>query len=314
MLLANVAAGWLSHASLAATRPDLISLTLEGNPDGWTAVDYTVNCATGLPMVTGGGSAAAPVNSVLPAWDVVCALTAALSLSTAVTRRRMTGEGAEMRFALSDVTFSTVSHLGYIAEAEILGAERPSLGNDLYGAFGRDFPTGDGRRVMLAAITRRPWTSLVTACDLTEPIAAIERAMGLDFTREDDRFEGRDVIAGLVRRWCSQHSFDSVRQAFSAHGVCWGVYQSFAELVRDDPRCSEANPVFERITTHGIGTHLAAGFATRVAGLERGDIVPAPLLGQHTDEILAGVLGLSDREIGSLHDRGVVAAAGRTQT
>jgi 2-methylfumaryl-CoA isomerase len=33
----------------------------------------------------------------------------------------------------------------------------------------------------------------------------------------------------------------------------------------------------------------------------------APQLGQHTDEILAGVLGLSAAEIGDLHDEGVVA-------
>jgi 2-methylfumaryl-CoA isomerase len=34
---------------------------------------------------------------------------------------------------------------------------------------------------------------------------------------------------------------------------------------------------------------------------------PAPLLGQHTDEILSGILGLSGAEIGKLHDAKVVA-------
>ena len=38
--------------------------------------------------------------------------------------------------------------------------------------------------------------------------------------------------------------------------------------------------------------------------------LPAPALGQHTDEILASVLGLPDHEIGRLHDRGVVAGPG----
>jgi len=43
---------------------------------------------------------------------------------------------------------------------------------------------------------------------------------------------------------------------------------------------------------------------------ERGDVRPAPRLGQHTDEVLADVLGMSGTEIGRLHDAGVVA--GRT--
>ena len=37
----------------------------------------------------------------------------------------------------------------------------------------------------------------------------------------------------------------------------------------------------------------------------------APLLGEHTDEILAGVLGLGSHAIGELHDRGVVAGPDR---
>ena len=35
--------------------------------------------------------------------------------------------------------------------------------------------------------------------------------------------------------------------------------------------------------------------------------MPAPVLGEHTDEVLAEVLGLGDGEIGRLYDRGVVA-------
>lgn len=42
-------------------------------------------------------------------------------------------------------------------------------------------------------------------------------------------------------------------------------------------------------------------------GLQSVPVKPAPILGQHTDEILADTLGLSDSEIGKLHDTGVVA-------
>jgi 2-methylfumaryl-CoA isomerase len=63
----------LDYASLKAVRADVIMLRLIGNRDGSAAVDYTVNAASGFPLVTGpqqdnGGRA--PVNNVLPAWDV----------------------------------------------------------------------------------------------------------------------------------------------------------------------------------------------------------------------------------------------------
>jgi 2-methylfumaryl-CoA isomerase len=270
-----------------------------------------VNCAVGYPFITGGGSPDAPVNHVLPAWDVACAATAALSLVVALGQRARTRKGAEMRLALSDVAFTTAANLGHVAEAEMLGTERPSLGNDLYGAFGRDFVTQDGRRVMIAAISGRQWSSLLKACGIEAAISAIEMAMDLDFRDESQRFEARDIIGGLVGRWCAARPFAEVAETFNNHGVCWGLYQSFLEMVRNDPRCSTANPVFQKIETEGVGQHLAAGFPTRFTGQQREDIVPAPVLGQHTDEILATTLGLSAAAIGSLHDRGIVAGPTR---
>jgi 2-methylfumaryl-CoA isomerase len=212
-----------------------------------------------------------------------------------------------MRLALSDIAFATVSHLGHIAEAELLGSERASIGNDLYGAFGRDFVTEDGRRIMVVALSHRQWSALVGACGIGEAISAIEAATGLNFRDEKERFEARDLISGLIARWCAARSFAAIGAIFEAHGVCWGPYQSFVELVRDDPRCSSANPIFQTITTAGVGRHLAAGFPTRMIGLAREEVVPAPLIGEHTDEILAETLGLPGPAIGRLHDSGVVS-------
>jgi 2-methylfumaryl-CoA isomerase len=46
------------------------------------------------------------------------------------------------------------------------------------------------------------------------------------------------------------------------------------------------------------------------AGLPRLPVRRAPRLGEHTDQVLADMLGLSSGEIGRLHDAGVVAGAG----
>ena len=86
---------------------------------GGTAVDYTVQCATGYPAVTGGATPERPVNQVLPAWDIACAYHAAFAVPAAVTRRRRTGEGAALKLALPDLAYSMLSHPGVLAEAEL---------------------------------------------------------------------------------------------------------------------------------------------------------------------------------------------------
>jgi len=68
VLLTNIGTPWLARDVLAAKRADMITCAIQGNGDGSTAVDCTVNCATGYPLVTGGGSPQKPVNHVLPAW------------------------------------------------------------------------------------------------------------------------------------------------------------------------------------------------------------------------------------------------------
>src|SRR5205085_3383747 len=145
----------LDYASLKAKREDVVLLRLIGNRDGTAAVDYTVNAASGFPLVTGqsGSTGGTPVNNVLPAWDIAAGLYLAAALLAAERHRARTGDGQEVVAALADVMLATVGHLGYVGDVHINGRARPAIGNDLYGSFGRDFATADDRRVMIIALT-----------------------------------------------------------------------------------------------------------------------------------------------------------------
>lgn len=314
VLLTNIGTPWLAHSLLAAQRSDVITCTIEGNGDGSTAVDYTVHCGTGYPAVTGGATPQTPVNQVLPAWDIACAYQAAFAISAAVANRRTSGQGSEMRLALSDMAFSMLSHLGVLAEAELLQQDRPSLGNHIYGAFGRDFGTADGQRVMVAGISSGQWAALVKATDSTAAMAAIQAQTGLNLGDEEQRFEARDAIAAALEPWFAARPIEAVRQQLDAHRVCWGMYRTASEALANDPRVSLANPVFERINTPGIGPHIGAGSAVRMPATARQTTNPAPLLGADTDAILTSVLGMDSHQIGKLHDSGVVAGPERDPT
>ncbi|HVH79906.1 MAG TPA: 2-methylfumaryl-CoA isomerase, partial [Stellaceae bacterium] len=65
--------------------------------------------------------------------------------------------------------------------------------------------------------------------------------------------------------------------------------------------------LFAEVDQPGIGSYLAPGLPLDFSAAPRQPTRPAPLLGQHTDQVLAEVLGLSAVEIGRLHDAGVAA-------
>jgi 2-methylfumaryl-CoA isomerase len=303
------ARGWLAYDKLSERRPDLIMMALTGNPDGSSEVDYTVNPATGFPWATGPRNLAEPLNSVLPAWDIAMGTLAVVGLLAAERHRARTGEGQQIRLSLSDVAFAMVGNLGRIAEAQLGAQDQPKDGNYLYGAFGHDFETRDGRRVMVVALTARQWNALKDVTGIGDACASIEQATGYDLGTETGRFEARELIAALLRPWFASHDLAAIRERFAGTGVSWGPYQTFRQLVTEDPRVSEANPMFRQVEQPGIGTYLMPGSPLDFGALGRLPPRRAPLLGEHTEEILGDVLGLSGTEIGRLHDAGTVASA-----
>jgi 2-methylfumaryl-CoA isomerase len=304
-LLTNLPSGtWMSYAALSAKRADLIMLRLTGNADGSAAIDYTVNCASGFPDATGPGFG--PVNHVLPAWDIAAGLYLATGYLAAERTRRRTGLGQEVTLALSDVMLATVANLGYVADVQVNGTVRPPLGNDLYGAFGRDFATADGRRIMLAAISNRQWRAIGKATGLTSQIAMIGPMMQVDLDTEGGRFAARAAIAAVLEPWVGSRTLVEIRNAFEGSGVLWGPYQDFGQLVREDARCSVANPIFGMVEQQGAGHIMASAIPLGFSRDGRTEPRPAPGLGADTEAVLTEVLGISGAQYGALHDSGIV--------
>lgn len=301
------ARGWLSYESLRSFRSDLVMVALTGNPDGTSEVDYTVNPATGFPWATGPRNVAEPLNSILPAWDIAMGTLAAFGVLAAERHRARTGEGQLVRLALSDVAFATVGNLGRIAEAQLGGRDQAKDGNYLYGAFGHDFETRDRRRVMVVALTARQWHVLQEVTGIEEACESIERATGHDLSTEAGRFEARDLIAALLRPWFAARDLATLRDLLVGAEVSWGPYQTFRQLVTEDPRCSTSNPLFEEVEHAGVGRYLMPGSPLWFDAAEREPVAPAPRLGEHTEQVLAEMLGLGESEIGRLYDDRIVA-------
>ena len=306
VVLTNVAGrDWLSYEALSAVRKDLIHVQVLGHPDGSPAVDYTVNAAVGFPLVTGPPAIADPVNHVLPAWDIACGLYAALGVTAAQVRRLHTGRGEKVTVALADVALAMAANLGFIAEAQVNRTERRRIGNHLYGGFARDFLCSDGARVMVVALTRRHWLDLLDVTGMHEPVTALERSLPADFSKEDDRFEFREVLAGLFERWFQSLPVSVVSRRLRRSSLLWSQYRTFAEVVEDLQR--NPNAVMSEIDQPGIGKHLAAGIPVRLHS-SPGEAVPAPTIGGDGVAVLRRELGLPPPLIDRLIEDGVVGA------
>jgi len=299
--------GWLDHETLSARRPDLVSVTLLGDRRGRPQVDYTVNPAVGFPDVTGPAGSDEPVAHVLPAWDCIAGGMAVNGLLAAERHRLKTGEGQEVVLSLKDVAAAMIGNLGIIGEAQINGVERPKGGNSVYGAYGSDFVCKDGRRIIVIGLTDRQWKGIVEVTGAAESMAALGARLGEDLSDEGARYHARDAITEALAPWFAARTCDEVASLFDAAGLTWSEFRTFRRALAEDSDLSLRNPMFSMVDQPGIGAYLTPGSPLEFGAAPRETPAPAPLLGEHTEEVLADVAGLSSARIGKLFDDGVVA-------
>lgn len=306
VLIENVHhATWLAHDTLTALRPDLVHVHISGGPGGAPAVDYTVNAGLGIPMMTGPETVTAPVNHVLPAWDLLTGSQVALAVVAALHRRGRTGEGAFIDVALADVALSAVASLGWIAEAEARGRARPRQGNNLYGSYGDDFTTTDGRSVMVIGLTAGQWSALVEVTGSAGILAALEQHLGLQFTAEADRYAARDAISAVIRPWFAARTLEEITRVFEGTRVLWSPYRDLVDVASAQ---GDDETVVERVDQPRIGQMLSPRSPLRWSG-HYTPARPAPTFGGDGAIVLAEWAGYDVARIAGLVADGVVGKA-----
>ena len=298
---------FMDWPALSARRADLVMVSLTGTRRGEPAVDYTVNPALGFPFATGPEGMADPVAHMLPAWDLVAGQMVAGTMLAAERHRLRTGQGQLAELSLKDVGAAMMANLGLLAEVAVNGVDRPRYGNSLYGAYGQDFVCACGGRVMVVGLTDRQWRGLVKVTGTDAAMAALSQETGLDLAQEGNRWHARAGITGVLAPWFAARRRDQIATLFDKAGLTWAPFRTFAEAVHDDPDLSPDNPMFAMVDQPGIGRYAMPGHPAGFAALGRVPPAPAPRLGQHSEAVLAEVLGLASGQIGALIDRGIVA-------
>jgi len=200
---------------------------------------------------------------------------------------RLTGQGKHVKPALLDVAMATAANLGYLADSELNGTQRRADGNFLYGAYGHGFACADGRHVMVVAITDSQWQALLRATGMQVSLPQAAEALGHRLDDEAARYAACELISTALRPWFEARTLAEVAAAFTDRSLLWGPYRSFQQMLAEDPRRSEANPMF-RCTAHpGVGE-----FLTTTTPLDFGATPRlAPRLGEYTAAMLQPLLG-----------------------
>jgi len=144
------------------------------------------------------------------------------------------------------------------------------------------------------------WCAIAVESD--EHWSGLRRAMGDPEWARDDRFSStagrldhQDEIDGHLSEWTSGEPPQEVMQLLQAQGVPAGVVQRSSDLMRD-PQLEHCR--FFRYLDHPeMGNVPYTGHQFRISGYDSGPRFPAPLLGQHNEEVLRDLLGMTDDEI-----------------
>ena len=160
---------------------------------------------------------------------------------------------------------------------------------------------------MVIGLTDRQWRGLLKVTGTGPAMADLAQRLGRDLAQEGERFHARAEITAILAPWFAARAVADFAADFEAGGVTWSEFRTFREAATQDPDLSPENPLFSRIDQPGIGAYPVPGSPFQFSAATREDPRPAPRLGEHTEAILADLLGLGSGEIGALMDARVVA-------
>lgn len=312
VLVSNLAPGALARMGLAAddlktSHPRVLPVQIDGYGAGGPishkrAYDLLIQAESGACAVT--GYPGMPAKPGPPVADISTGLYAALSVMALLygqDRRDRATPGPVPAVAVS--LFDTMTDImGYqLTYTQHSGVDQQPLGMSSpavapYGAF----RTRDGQTVVLGTTNDREWQRL--ARDIIErPDLADDPA----YATNSDRVRHRDVLNEAIAAWCARHDLAHIQKTADDAGIGNSRYNLPSEVVAH-PHLSARDRWRPVDTPNGQITALRP--PPVIEGFEQ-PMGPVPGLGQHTDAVLSGLLGMTDDEIAALREQGAIGPA-----
>jgi crotonobetainyl-CoA:carnitine CoA-transferase CaiB-like acyl-CoA transferase len=313
VLIENYKAGSLAkygldYASLSQLNPRLVYCSVTGfGQTGPRAAepgyDFIIQGIGGLMSITGerddlpGGG---PQKVGVAFSDLMTGLYSTVAIQAALLSREKTGVGQHVDMALLDVQVATLCNQSqnYLASGKSPGRYGNAHAN-----------------IVPYQVFRASDQDFVIACGNDSQFVSLCEAIGLAdlpsdprFARNADRVTNREAVIEILAQHFLAATADEWVRRIHPQGVPIGVINSIAQAL-DEPQVKARNMLVN------IPHPLKADFVTvgspiKLSGTPVEYLRPAPMLGEHTDEVLKRQLGLDDERLAELKAHGVIEQLG----
>jgi crotonobetainyl-CoA:carnitine CoA-transferase CaiB-like acyl-CoA transferase len=310
VVLENYAVGVMDrlgfgYDELKRINPRIVYATSSGYGRGgpyshYSAMDITVQAVSGVMAITGYPDAP-PVKAGPAISDFNSGIHLYAALVTALLRRERTGKGCMVEVSMHDAMYpSLTSNLGsYYQKGHVVPRTANRHGGLAVAPY-NVYPTNDG------------WMAIFCATDAHWPLLC--RLMGQEELLADDRFAntvGRaqymEEIDALVSAWSQQFTRNDLTAILNEAGVPCGPVLTLDE-VADDPHLKQRQMIIDldhpvKGPIKVIGCPLK--FYSEDGALEF-DVLPAPAIGQHNDEVYTSLLNYRAADLDRFRAAGVI--------
>ena len=237
----------------------------------------------------------APVRPNISLGDTVAAIHAALGVALAIIERHKSGEGQVVDVALYESIFNLLE--GIVPEYDGAGVVREPSGTTITGIVPTNtYRCGDGKFVVIGGNGDSIFKRLMTEAGRQDMADDPELAQNQGRVIHEKR------IDAALEEWCSAHTAAEIISRLEAARVPVGPIYSVEDMMQDEHYI--ARGMFESIEVDGKPLKIPAILPKLTKTPGRTDW-PGAKIGDHNQEILGDLLGLSASELQQLHDDGI---------
>lgn len=290
----------IGYDAMAAINPRLVYASIsgfgqEGPLAGVAAYDIIAQAMSGLMSITGFPDGP-PTRVGESVGDIIAGLYGAFGILTALQARERSGRGQHVDVAMFDSMFSLL--VTPLSQYLFTGEEPRRVGNrhpvttpfDAYRA-------GDG--LVIIAVANERLFARLAACMGHPGLEADTR-----FLSDERRTQNEPALRAIIEKWTGARTVAEVVEVLGQEGIpsspIWTVPEAAGSAQ------VAARGLITRLTHPTAGEIPLVPQPVRFSGTPTGVRRPPPLLGEHTDEVLAEALGLGADAIASLREGGVI--------
>ncbi|MBW2942706.1 CaiB/BaiF CoA transferase family protein [Zhongshania aquimaris] len=291
----------LGYDVMAEVNPRLIYCSISGfgadSPlKDLPSFDIVLQALSGA-MSVNGEAGGLPTKLGIPLGDLVGGINGPMGIMAALHERHRTGRGRLIDVSLLD---GMIGMLGYLAQLPFFTGEDPkpqgSQHHNLvpYGAF----PAADGA-IIIACLTNSFWKRICDALGMPQ------YADDPQFNSLEKRRDCREQVNQLVADFTSQRTIQDMVTLFTAHQVPHAPILGIQDAL-SQPHAVAREMVVE-VEHKTLGKIPIVNRAIKFPGDKQPIPTAPPILGQHTDQVLADILDMNDEQIAALRTANVVS-------